>query len=167
MAEGNWWDKVKQNVGLNTPEEEPQSNSLLQHLDEASTLSRTQRIYGFGICIGLAMLFGLLSSVFFLSPTKFAILYTFSNISAIASTMFLMGPLKQLSKMFDKGRIVATCVYIASLALTLFAALKLHSIILTLVFLIIQLCALLWYCLSYIPFAREMVSRMVVGFVGE
>jgi len=38
--------------------------------------------------------------------------------------MFLMGPLKQLSKMFDKGRIVATCIYIASLALTLFAALE-------------------------------------------
>lgn len=158
---------MKQNVGLSSPEEEPQSNSLLHHLDEASTLSKTQRVYGFATCIGLAMVFGLLASVFFLSPTKFAILYTFSNISAIGSTMFLMGPLKQLSKMFDKGRIVATCIYIASLALTLFAALELHSIILTLIFLIVQLCALLWYCLSYIPFAREMVSRMVVGFVGE
>ena len=38
--------------------------------------------------------------------------------------MFLMGPLKQLSKMFDKGRIVATCLYLASLGLTLFSALK-------------------------------------------
>jgi len=51
---------VKQNVGLNSPEEEPQSNTLLQHLDEASTLSRTQRVYGFATCIGLAMVFGLL-----------------------------------------------------------------------------------------------------------
>ena len=42
----------------------------------------------------------------------------------LCSTMFLMGPLKQLSKMFDKGRIVATCLYIASLGLTLFSALK-------------------------------------------
>lgn len=42
MASGNWWDKLKQNVGLNAPEEEPQSNTLLQHLDEVSTLNRTQ-----------------------------------------------------------------------------------------------------------------------------
>ncbi len=42
MATGNWWDKLKQNVGLNAAEEEPQSNSLLQHLDEVSTLNRTQ-----------------------------------------------------------------------------------------------------------------------------
>ena len=42
MATSNWWDKLKQNVGLNAPEEEPQSNSLLQHLDEVSTLNRTQ-----------------------------------------------------------------------------------------------------------------------------
>ena len=44
--------------------------------------------------------------------------------SYFCSTMFLMGPMKQLSKMFDKGRIVASCIYIASLALTLFSALK-------------------------------------------
>ena len=37
--------------------------------------------------------------------------------------MFLMGPMKQLGTMFDKGRIVATCAYLASLGLTLFAAL--------------------------------------------
>ncbi len=37
--------------------------------------------------------------------------------------MFLMGPMKQLGSMFDKGRIVATCTYLASLGLTLWAAL--------------------------------------------
>ena len=38
--------------------------------------------------------------------------------------MFLMGPLKQLSKMFEKGRIFATIIYLAALVLTLWAALK-------------------------------------------
>lgn len=37
--------------------------------------------------------------------------------------MFLMGPLKQLSRMFDKGRIIATSIYIVSMLLTLWAAL--------------------------------------------
>ena len=49
------------------------------------------------------------------------------NSAMLCSTMFLMGPLKQLSKMFDKGRIVASCLYIASLGLTLFSALKVPS----------------------------------------
>lgn len=38
--------------------------------------------------------------------------------------MFLMGPLRQLSKMFEKGRIVATVVYLVFMALTLFCAIK-------------------------------------------
>ena len=38
--------------------------------------------------------------------------------------MFLMGPLRQLSKMFEKGRIIATLVYIAFMFLTLFSAIK-------------------------------------------
>ena len=49
--------------------------------------------------------------------------YFFHLSLAARSTMFLMGPMKQLGKMFDKGRIVATCAYLASLGLTLWAAL--------------------------------------------
>ena len=44
----------------------------------------------------------------------------------MCSTMFLMGPLKQLAKMFEKGRIVATAIYLSALGLTLWAALKVH-----------------------------------------
>ena len=39
---GTWFDRLKSGIGLSTPEEENQSNTLLQHLDEASTLNRTQ-----------------------------------------------------------------------------------------------------------------------------
>lgn len=38
----SWVEKAKQAVGLSQPEEEAPSSGLLQHLDEASTLSRTQ-----------------------------------------------------------------------------------------------------------------------------
>jgi hypothetical protein len=38
--------------------------------------------------------------------------------------MFLMGPVTQLKKMFEKGRIIATLVYVAAMFLTLFAAIK-------------------------------------------
>lgn len=87
------------------------------------------------------------------SPTpRFAVLYTFSNLLMIArcthqlagalhctckaaaltamcwcSTMFLMGPLKQLKSMFDKGRVVATLVYLAAMALTLISAIYVRA----------------------------------------
>ena len=41
----------------------------------------------------------------------------------LCSTMFLMGPAKQMAKMFERGRLVATLVYLVSMALTLFSAL--------------------------------------------
>lgn len=139
-------------------------------------------MYGFGICLGLGLLFGFLvrferdteqlcrtgneilivcqdsppvaamqSSVFFLMPVKFAILYTLANLlfiarwasssgivyyictvsfsthlisQALCSTMFLMGPLAQAKKMFEKGRIIATCLYFGAMFLTLWMAIK-------------------------------------------
>jgi hypothetical protein len=38
--------------------------------------------------------------------------------------MFLMGPVRQIVKMFEKGRLLATLVYIAAMFLTLFSAIK-------------------------------------------
>lgn len=38
--------------------------------------------------------------------------------------MFLVGPLKQLTAMFEKGRVVASLVYIGAMFLTLFSAIK-------------------------------------------
>ncbi|KAK9804287.1 hypothetical protein WJX72_005047 [[Myrmecia] bisecta] len=164
----SYWTKLKEGVGLGQPEPaECLPSSLLHQFDEATTMSRTNRVYGFAICLGVGLFFGFLSSMFFLMPTKFAVLYTFSNVFYIASTMFLMGPCKQLSKMFDQGRIFATAIYLVAMALTLWAAIKLHSLILTLVFVIIQFLALTWYCLSYIPFAREVAWKMIRSCVGE
>lgn len=42
----------------------------------------------------------------------------------LCSTMFLMGPVRQIVKMFEKGRILATLIYIAAMFLTLFSAIK-------------------------------------------
>ena len=94
------------------------------------------------------------SSVFFLMPVKFAILYTLANLLFIArwasssnivyfictvsfstqltsqvlcSTMFLMGPLAQAKKMFEKGRIIATCLYFGAMFLTLWMAIKVFT----------------------------------------
>ena len=43
-----------------------------------------QRVYGFSICAGCAICFGFLSTLFVVMPTKFAVLFTFSQVFAIA-----------------------------------------------------------------------------------
>lgn len=41
--------------------------------------------------------------------------------------MFLMGPLAQFKKMFEKGRIVATSLYFGAMFLTLWMAIKVQQ----------------------------------------
>lgn len=56
-------------------------------------MSRTHRMYGFGICFGLGMILTFLSTLVMFNPRKFAIMYTFGNILSIFSTAFLVGTL--------------------------------------------------------------------------
>lgn len=43
------------------------------------------------------------------------------------STMFLVGPVKQIKNMLKKNRIIATVVYLTSIALTLYCAIALED----------------------------------------
>jgi hypothetical protein len=58
--------------------------------------------------------------------------------------MFLVGPWKQVKTMFDGKRVVSTAIYLVSMVLTLIAAWKFHSVILCMIFIVIQFCALIW-----------------------
>lgn len=85
----------------------------------------------------------------------------------MGSTGFLVGPLRQLKSMFAKKRIIATAVYVVSMAMTLFVAFYVSSLSsfhigskltglkisnekkglrtgLVIMLLIIQWCALIW-----------------------
>ncbi len=72
--------------------------------------------------------------------------------------MFLMGPMNQFRRMFDRIRIVATIVYLSLIGLTLFLAFK-NRVLPALLCSILQMFALLWYSLSYIPYARTMIMK--------
>jgi hypothetical protein len=76
----------------------------------------------------------------------------------IFSTMFLVGPMNQFKRMFDKVRIVAAIMYLSLIGLTLFFAFRGRTT-LALVCSILQMLALLWYGLSYIPYARTLVKK--------
>lgn len=95
-----------------------------QEFDNACTMDRTTRLYGFAGCFALGWLLSGLSLFFITQPTVFAAYYSVGNVVGIGSTFFLFGPCSQLKRMFDPVRIVATLVYLAAIGLTLFVAFK-------------------------------------------
>ena len=83
----------------------------------------------------------------------------------LASTFFLVGPLRQLKNMTQPTRLIASIVFLGSMALTLYAVFGIGSGILAFFCVVIQFLALGWYVLSYIPFARSCVKNTITGAV--
>ncbi|XP_058724637.1 uncharacterized protein LOC131596095 [Vicia villosa] len=151
------WKKFGESL---SGDNEEQEETLLG--EESSSLSTTQRLYAFAACsiAGLVLMF--LSMIVFAKPIKFAILFTFGNLLAVGSTAFLLGPAQQMQMMFDRVRVFATAIYLGSVVVALICALLIHSKVLTLLAIIVEIGALIWYSLSYIPFARRMVSNLMI-----
>ncbi|EPS73814.1 hypothetical protein M569_00943 [Genlisea aurea] len=142
--------------------EEEQQDFLIEETEGLCSLSPTQRIYGFAASLLAGLVFMFLSMIVFVRPIKFAILFTFGNILAVGSTAFLTGMQQQLRMMLDPVRVYATGIYAGCVVLALVSALLIHSRILTFIAIICEICALIWYSLSYIPFARRMVSNLTI-----
>ncbi|KAK7888763.1 hypothetical protein WMY93_024323 [Mugilogobius chulae] len=71
------------------------------------------------------------------------------------------GPVKQLKRMCDKTRALATTIMITCLVLTLCAAFWWKNFGLALLFVILQVLSFAWYSLSYIPCVREAILKLV------
>lgn len=110
---------------------------------------------GFGICFVIGWIISF-SSLFFLKDlSKFAIMYSLGSLTAICSTFFLNGPIAQIKSMFGQDRIFATLFYLGTLALTLGLALSGQKVGWVVAALVLQVIAMCWYALSYIPYGRE------------
>lgn len=88
--------------------------------------------------------------------TQFAILYSIGNILSLFSTAFIVGLSRQLKSMFAPERLVAVIVFFAALGGTILAAIKDRQTWCA-IMIIVQMISLLWYSLSYIPFARSFI----------
>jgi len=127
------------------------------------SLTFKQRLYGFCICFCIGCVISLTSMLSFSkmiagNPAPFAIKYSLGNIIALGSTVFLMGPKTQLKRMSHPTRYIAAIVYLVAIAATLtFCFTPPHSATLVIICIVIQSCALFWYCLSYIPYGRRIV----------
>ncbi|XP_042455530.1 vesicle transport protein SFT2B-like [Zingiber officinale] len=141
-----------------------QEDDLLGEFGDGScSLSPLQRLYGFAASLVIGFAFMLLSLVVFYKPIKFALLFTFGNLFAVGSTAFLIGPVQQARMMLDPVRVYATIIYVGSVVVALVCALWVHSKLLTVIAIVSEICALVWYSLSYVPFARRMVSELLIS----
>lgn len=158
-------ERMKMLVGMEVDEETPpsDSDSFIDDFTRNCTLSTKQRFYGFATCLAAGLTCTLLSMLVFFNPIKFGITFTLGNLLALGSTAFLIGPKRQVTMMLDPVRIYATAIYLASIIIALFSALYVHNKFLTLLAIILEFGALIWYSLSYVPFARSMVSKVVLA----
>ncbi|CAJ1015990.1 conserved hypothetical protein [Leishmania braziliensis MHOM/BR/75/M2904] len=162
---GQYWSQLKYKaLGLVSSEpppdtalltEMPPEQGYMEGLSEMTDLTYTQRITGFFMMMGMGILFILLSMVMWMWPKKFSFFMTCGNIFCLCSIMFLAGCAQQLRTMFEANRFEAACLYVISVFMTLLSALWLQSRLLCILFAVAQLASILWYALSFIPYARQ------------
>ncbi|CAI5653817.1 unnamed protein product [Oreochromis niloticus] len=142
--------------------EDNEELGLTAQVLDASTLSYSTRVKWFVICFAAGILCSILGTALLFLPNGlklFAVFYTLGNVAALASTCFLMGPLKQLKRMFEPTRLIATIVMLLCLVLTLCSVFWWGKKGLAIIFCILQFLAMTWYSISYIPFARDAVIK--------
>ncbi|VDD91217.1 unnamed protein product [Enterobius vermicularis] len=133
-----------------------ESEQSQENEEQTSSLPWALRVQCFIGCFFLSLLCSALGSVMLFSHKiiGFAVMISVGNIISICGTFFLTGPVRQLKKMFEKGRFIATLVFITLIAFSLIAALFLSSPFLAFILVVGEYIAMLWYSISYIPYAR-------------
>ena len=76
-------------------------------------------------------------------------------LSALCSTGFLLGPRSQCGKMWEITRRWSTAFYLSMLIIVFCVAITGQNIFLIFFLLFVEICAALWYTLSYVPFGRK------------
>ncbi|XP_040988441.1 protein transport protein SFT2-like [Juglans microcarpa x Juglans regia] len=110
----------------------------------------------FGLLLASGVFFVFIAFTMFLPvmvlmPQKFAICFTLGCGFIIGSFFALRGPKNQLAHMSSKERLPLTLGFISSMVATIYVSMVLHSYILSVLFSVIQVLALLYYAISYFP----------------
>ncbi|XP_051985042.1 vesicle transport protein SFT2C-like [Xyrauchen texanus] len=113
-------------------------------------MSRSQRLIAFGTCIIFsALCFGLsalYAPVLLLKARKFALLWSLGSVFALLGAAVLRGPSKLIATPTP-----GAAVYLCSLVGTLYAALSLHSTLLTALGACLQITAIVGYIVAFLP----------------
>ncbi|RIA79905.1 Got1/Sft2-like family-domain-containing protein [Glomus cerebriforme] len=146
----------------------PLSNNNVVEDDDWFTLTRWQRLIGFGVCMLAGVLCFLISfltlPLLVLKLRKFVVTYTMGSVLILTSFALLHGPLAHIKHILSRERLPFTVAYLGSMIATLYFAIGLRNTLLTLLFSIIQVIALIWYTVSYLPGgigSLQVGSRMI------
>ena len=133
-------------------------------------LSYATRFKGFvatvllaGFFFFMAFLVGL--PVIVLRPSKFALCFTMGSLCYMSSFSLLKGPGAHVRSMLTLDRLPFTVAYVGSMLSTLYAALVARSYFLVVVASSVQLCALAYYMLSFLPGGTAGAKIFVAMFV--
>uniref|UniRef100_A0A8C0HB39 Vesicle transport protein n=1 Tax=Chelonoidis abingdonii TaxID=106734 RepID=A0A8C0HB39_CHEAB len=141
-------DKLKRVLNGQDAEEQ---GGLSEVTIDATSLSWGTRVKGFIACFALGVLCSVLGTCLLWVPRKglvlFAVFYTLGNIASLGSTFFLMGPVRQLKRMFEPTRLIATICTLTNICAHYLIALlsvffQWHNKGLALIFCILQFFAL-------------------------
>ncbi|KAB1215031.1 Protein transport protein SFT2 [Morella rubra] len=121
-----------------------------------STVPSGKALMYFGLLLASGVFFVFIAFTMFLPvmvlmPQKFAICFTLGCCFIIGSFFALRGPSNQLAHMSTKERLPLTLGFIGSMVATIYVSMVLHSYILSVLFSVIQVIALLYYAISYFP----------------
>lgn len=125
---------------------------------------------GFAATFTLGYLITFMSFKFFVElvegyPVPFALNYSFGNVLSLASSWFLCGPKAQFKNMMDDRRRLTSITYLSCLATTLavvFIPIKSSiKLCILLILLFTQFAASFWYSLSYVPYGRKTVLKIL------
>lgn len=95
-----------------------------------------------------------------LMPQKFAILFSLGSLCFLASFSILRGHVAFARYLLSGGRLFFTITYLGSLVGTLWASLVQRSCVLAVIFSTVQVTALGWFFVSYIPGGRRAVAML-------
>ncbi|KAH9816900.1 Got1/Sft2-like family-domain-containing protein [Melampsora americana] len=130
-------------------------------------LSRKQRLYGFGGCLAGGFIVSVIGAIMFIfgNVASFAFLYVLGIVISMTGTGFLIGFGRQIKTMFKPVRLIASILFLSCIIMVFISAFVLKLDILVIVFAILTFFAYTWYSLSYIPYARALVTKVVSSAV--
>lgn len=119
------------------------------------SLTKKQRALGFIGCILMGTFCISLASLYIpflvFKARKFAMLYTMGSLFIIASFALLWGPVNHLKHLLSPSRLPFTASYFGTMFGTLYFSLSVQSTVLTIIFALLQVMALVWFVVSYVP----------------
>lgn len=135
--------------------------AFFNEVDNVFSLSYKQRIIGLIACIIFGAVLAGLGYVCAMTHhyKGFIILYSLANLTLLVATCFIMGPINQIKFMARPTRIITSVVFVGSIILTITFAWK-RKYVAAIVFMLIQIIAFIWYCLSYFPYVRGAILKI-------